>query len=91
MASKAVTTMNARDMQQVSAKQRVVKGAVQFFLYAFLILMALIIVFPFYFMLISSVKELAEYRQTVQTLWPNKIVLYNYVEAFNHLDFVKSR
>ena len=43
MASKAVTTMNARDMQQVSAKQRVVKGAVQFFLYAFLILMALII------------------------------------------------
>ena len=83
MASKAVTTMNARDMQQVSAKQRVVKGAVQFFLYAFLILMALIIVFPFYFMLISSVKELAEYRQTVQTLWPNKIVLYNYVEAFN--------
>jgi multiple sugar transport system permease protein len=34
-------------------------------------------------MIISSVKELAEYKQTVQTLWPNKIVLYNYVEAFN--------
>ena len=45
--------------------------------------MALIVIFPFYFMLISSVKELAEYRLPVQTLWPNKIILYNYIEAFH--------
>ena len=83
MAEKNIQTMNERDMQKVNARQRVVKIAVQVMLYAFLILMALIIVFPFYFMIISSVKELAEYKQTVQTLWPNKIVLYNYVEAFN--------
>ena len=56
---------------------------VKVFLYVFLVIMALIIVFPFYFMLISSVKELAEYRLPIQTLWPNKIVLFNYVEAFN--------
>ena len=61
MANKAITTMNARNMQQVSATQRVVKIAVQVLLYAFLILMAIIIIFPFYFLLISSVKELAEY------------------------------
>ena len=74
--------MSEQDLQKTSQRQRIVKFAVQFLIYAFLILMAIIVIFPFYFMLISSVKELAEYRQTVQTLWPKKIVLYNYVEAF---------
>ena len=83
MAQSSIKTMNERDLVQVSAKQRVVKIIVQVLLYAFLITMAAVIIFPFYFMLISSVKELAEYKQTVQTLWPNKIVLFNYVEAFN--------
>ena len=68
------------DVQKAQAKQRGVRIAVQVFLYLFLILMALIVIFPFYFMLISSVKDLAEYRLPVQTLWPNKIVLYNYVQ-----------
>ena len=72
-----------KDIEKEKSRQRVMRVLVQVFLYAFLILMALIIVFPFYFMLISSVKELAEYRLPQQTLWPNKIVLYNYVEAFN--------
>ena len=83
MAQSSIKTMNERDLAQVSARQRVVKIIVQVLLYAFLITMAIIIIFPFYFMLISSVKELAEYKQTVQTLWPNKIVLFNYVTAFN--------
>ena len=71
-----------RRLDEESKRQRVVRILVQIFLYVFLVIMALIIVFPFYFMLISSVKELAEYRLSVQTLWPNKIVLYNYIEAF---------
>ena len=71
------------NLEEAQKRARVAKVLVQVFLYLFLIIMALIIVFPFYFMLISSVKELAEYRLAVQTLWPNKIVLYNYVEAFN--------
>ena len=83
MAQSKIKTMNERDLQQVSTTQRIVKIAVQVMLYAFLILMAIIIIFPFYFMLISSIKDLAEYKQAIQTLWPNKIVLYNYVEAFN--------
>ena len=76
-------TMKEQDLQKTNRRQRIVKIAVQFMLYAFLIVMAIIVIFPFYFMLISSVKELGEYRQTVQTLWPKKIVLFNYVEAFN--------
>ena len=72
-----------KDIEKEKSRQRVVRVLVQVFLYLFLVIMAIIIVFPFYFMLISSVKELAEYRLTVQTLWPNKIVLYNYIEAFH--------
>jgi len=45
--------------------------------------MALIILFPFYWMIISSLKSLAEYRLSVPTLWPKKIMFGNYAEAFN--------
>ena len=76
------TIVFEKDIEKEKQRQRVVRVVVQVFLYVFLVAMALIIVFPFYFMLISSVKELAEYRLSVQTLWPNKIVLFNYVEAF---------
>ena len=72
-----------KNIEKEKSRQRVMRILVQVFLYLFLIIMALIIVFPFYFMLISSVKELAEYRLPQQTLWPNKIVFYNYVEAFH--------
>ncbi len=71
------------DLQKEKSRQRVMRVVVQILLYAFLIFIAFIIVFPFYFMLISSVKTLDEYKLPVQTLWPNKIVFHNYVEAFN--------
>ena len=78
----ATKTMQERDMQKVTAKQRVVKIAVQAAIYAFLIIMAIIIIFPFYWMLISSVKSLDEYRLSVPTLFPRQILITNYAEAF---------
>ena len=76
-------SMHEKDMQRVSAHQRVIKIAVQILLYAFLFLMALTVLFPFYWMLISSVKSLPEYMLQVPTFFPKQIVWYNYVEAFN--------
>ena len=67
------------DLQKEKNRQRVTRVVVQLLLYAFLIFIAFIIVFPFYFMLISSVKTLDEYKLPVQTLWPNKIVFHNYI------------
>ena len=75
--------MHEKDLQQTSAHQRVIKFLVQFFTYFFLIAMALIVLFPFYWMIISSLKSLAEYRLNVPTFWPKKILFSNYVEAFN--------
>ena len=75
--------MQEKNIQQVSAQQKVIKFLVKFMTYAFLTTMALIILFPFYWMIISSLKSLAEYRLSVPTFWPKKIMLGNYAEAFN--------
>ena len=76
------TTMSEKNIQQVSVQQRIVKILVLIGLYAFLGLMALIVLFPFYWMIISSLKTLTEYRMSVPTFWPQRIMLGNYREAF---------
>ena len=74
--------MKEQNMQQVSARQRVIQFCVKFFLYAFLLLMALVVLFPFYWMIISSLKTLEEYRLSVPTFWPQRVMLSNYADAF---------
>ncbi len=76
------TVMHEQNLQTVSVQQRIVKAVVKTGTYAFLLIMALIVLFPFYWMLISSVKTLSEYKLPIPTLWPKTIVLANYVEAF---------
>ena len=76
-------TLQEKNLQTVSAKQRVMKIIVQVLLYTFLCVMALIVVFPFYWMIISSLKSTVEYRLPVPTLFPQKIMWGNYVEAFS--------
>ena len=76
-------TLQEKNMQKVSTKQKVVKTLVQVLLYTFLGVMALIIVFPFYWMIISSLKSTMEYRLPVPSLFPKEIMWGNYVEAFS--------
>ena len=75
-------TLSEKNLQKVSAKQKGVKIFVQILLYAFLITMAIIVVFPFYWMIISSLKSTMEYRLPVPTLFPKEIMWGNYAEAF---------
>jgi multiple sugar transport system permease protein len=75
-------TLSEKNLQKVSAKQKGVKIFVQVLLYAFLITMAIIVVFPFYWMIISSLKSTVEYRLPVPTLFPKEIMWGNYAEAF---------
>ena len=74
--------MHEKDIQQVSGRQRVVKALVLVGVYAFLILMAMVVLFPFYWMIISSLKTLEEYRMSVPTFWPQQMMLSNYADAF---------
>ena len=82
MAKKTDIVMQERNLQTVSIQQRIMVGAVKFGTYLFLGIMALIILFPFYWMIISSLKSLEEYRQNIPTFWPKVIIWHNYAEAF---------
>ena len=75
-------TMMEKDLQKVTTGQRIRKIISLVLVYAFLILMALIVLFPFYWMLNSSLKSLNEYRWSVPSLFPHKIQFGNYVTAF---------
>ena len=81
--SQVFTVMTDRDMQRVSSKQKVVKILVQVALYLFLCTMAIIVLFPFYWMIISSLKTLEEYRLSIPTFFPRQIMFSNYREAFS--------
>ena len=76
------STLAEKDMKQVSLRQKIMKVVVYTALYAFLIFMALIVLFPFYWMIISSLKTRAEYELPVPTLFPQEIIWSNYVDAF---------
>ena len=79
-------TMTDRDLQSVSARQRVLKVLGQILTYGFLLVMAFIVIFPFYFMIISSVKTMEEYRRSIPTLIPQFLDFSNYLEVFSSRD-----
>ncbi len=56
---------------------------VKIFTYAFLAVVAISVLFPFYWMIISSLKSMEEYQLNVPTFWPQRVMLGNYVSAFN--------
>ena len=82
MAKKTDIVMQERNLQTVTTQQRILVGIVKFGTYLFLGVMALIVLFPFYWMIISSLKTLEEYRQNIPTFWPKVIIWHNYAEAF---------
>lgn len=78
-----IKTMHVRNMRSERARQTVATALTHVFYYAFLFLMALIVLFPFYWMINSSLKSLMEYRLSVPTFWPQSMLWSNYAEAFN--------
>ena len=82
MAKETIKTMHERDISAERTRSRAVGIIAKAFCYAFLIFMALVVLFPFYWMINSSLKSLAEYRQSVPTFWPQKALWSNYAEAF---------
>ena len=77
--NKAVEPKNKKIIRR---SQKVGKVFYMILVYAFLIIMAFVILFPFYWMINSSLKSLAEYKLSVPTLWPKVVMFSNYAEAF---------
>lgn len=57
-------------------------------LYIVIIALALIVVFPFYWMIITSLKANSEIIQSEQTFFPTVVMRTNYVYVFQTFDFV---
>ena len=90
MSESKIVTMQERDMKKVTSRQKVTKILVQVGLYTFLGFMALIIIFPFYWMIISSMKSVWEYELPTPTFFPQEPqFMENYSEAFKLAKLVK--
>ena len=76
-----IKTMKEKDLKKVTSAQKTMKIIAQTLLYLFLGIMALIIIFPFYWMIISSLKSVTEYNAPTPTLFPKTFVWENYSEA----------
>ena len=74
--------MQARDIQMLSTGQKIRTVFAKAGVYLFLMVMALIVLFPFYWMIISSLKTSNEYRQAIPTFLPNEVRWSNYADAF---------
>ncbi len=84
--------MKQRDMKKVATKQLVLKIVSLILVYAFLVAIAVIVIFPFYFMIISSLKSPDEFEQIKPALlpwqfnkgenWEEHIDWRNYAEVF---------
>ncbi len=82
MTKNTTAVMHEKNMQNVSLSQKIVQIGVKTLVYVFLFVMALIVLFPFYWMIISSLKTLDEYRLSVPTFWPQRMMFSNYADAF---------
>lgn len=77
-----IVTMHERDIEKTSRIQTVRSILGTIMKYAFLLLVAVAVLFPFYWMINSSLKTLAEYKRTVPTFWPEQVMWSNYLAVF---------
>ena len=75
-------TMQEKDFTKVTASQKVLRTIGMIVNYAFLILVALTVLLPFYWMLISSLKSTTEYMRNPPTLFPQEFHFENFLFAF---------
>ncbi len=71
------------DVKDETNRAKVGKIVALVFAYLFLALVAVAIIFPFYWMINSSLKTLTEYKYSVPTFWPQSVQWSNYAEAFS--------
>ena len=76
---------SAEDAEDIAKKKKAAKVAhviKMIIVYAFLIIVAISVLFPFYWMINSSLKSLEEYKMATPTFFPRTIVWSNYADAF---------
>jgi len=67
---------------------RATSGAQATFAYAVLVILAVLVLFPFYWMTITSFKNEDQMRSLVSMFWPRPLVTENYEQLLGKTDFV---
>ncbi len=80
---KLVLSQEQSSVEKAEKVQKILKVFSTILVYAFLTIMAIIVILPFYWMLITSLKTNDEIRATSQTFFPTVIMWSNYSNALN--------
>lgn len=72
------------DIQNQEKKDQRKKIIIKVVVYVLLTFMAILSIFPFYWMIITSLKTTPEYEATVPTMFPHTIDFSNYADAFSY-------
>ncbi len=78
-----------KTVDAIKSAERVMKIISTILTYAFILALAVIVVFPFYWMIITSLKQREEIIQVNQTFFPTIVMWTNYAYVFEVFDFTK--
>ena len=78
-----------KTVDAIKSTEKVMKIISTIITYAFILALALIVVFPFYWMIITSLKQREEIIQANQTFFPTIVMWTNYAYVFEVFDFTK--
>ena len=76
-----------KTVDAIKRGEKISRIVMTIFTYIFILALALLVVFPFYWMIITSLKQNDEIRATVQTFFPNIVMWSNYVHVLQVFDF----
>lgn len=77
-----------RSADSIRRREKVTRIVLTTILYIIITFLALLMVFPFYWMIITSLKNNSEIISANQTFFPTIVMWSNYVYVFNHFNFV---
>ena len=81
-------TESSKTVDQIKAAEKVSKIIFTTLTYIFIVALALLVIFPFYWMIITSLKTFKEITQEQQTFFPSVVMWSNYVYVFQHFNFL---
>ena len=78
---------SSKTVDSIKRTEKISHIIVSIFTYLFIFALALIVVFPFYWMIVTSLKQNLEIRASQQTFFPNVVMWANYVHVLEVFDF----
>jgi len=78
---------SSKSVENIKKTEKVVSIVATVFTYLFIAVLGVIVVFPFYWMIITSLKQNLEIQNSNQTFFPNVVMWANYVHVLEVFDF----